>query len=103
MRKQVKDQRIIAVVELCSNTMHRGGIHKDTLAQSLVQADRAFSIKVKIWTGRDISELQSQGDNIKLLQLLLAFNNEAAQGGHFLLMSNSGFSGLYEKLIDQLQ
>lgn len=51
LRKQVKDQRIIAVVELCSNTMHRGGIHKDTLAQSLVQADRAFSIKVKIWTG----------------------------------------------------
>lgn len=51
----------------------------------------------------DISELQSQGDNIKLLQLLLAFNNEAAQGGHFLLMSNGGFSGLYEKLIDQLQ
>ena len=41
LRKQVKDERIVAIVEPRSNTM-RMGVHKDTLAQSLTQADRVL-------------------------------------------------------------
>lgn len=105
LRKQVKDERIVAIVEPRSNTM-RMGVHKDTLAQSLTQADRVlmFQPDDMAW---DLSALETESNNIEMVssidQLLLELKKEAANGGHFLLMSNSGFGGIYKKLIEQLQ
>jgi UDP-N-acetylmuramate: L-alanyl-gamma-D-glutamyl-meso-diaminopimelate ligase len=105
LRKQVNKERIIAIVELRSNTM-RMGVHKDTLAQSLALADRAliYYADDQNW---DITQLETQSNNIELVnsidQLLLELKKEIPNGGHFLIMSNGSFGGIYQKLIDQLQ
>lgn len=106
LRKQVDDERIVAIVEPRSNTM-RMGVHKDTLAQSLAQADRALIYCGGDPMAWDLGQLQSDGENIELIdsidQLLAELKQEASTGGHFLLMSNGGFAGIYQKLINQLQ
>ena len=104
LRKQVGDEKIIAIVEPRSNTM-RLGIHTDTLAESLKQADVAIIYKPKEldW---DVSALTPHSDNIEIHTSLDSIVNEVKQlagaGTHVLLMSNGSFGGIYQKLQDAL-
>ena len=105
LRKQVKQERIIAVVDPRSNTM-RMGIHRDTLAQSLAHADRALVYRTDDidW---DLEQMETDVSNIEIIdtieQLLSELKKEASRGGHFLLMSNGSFGGIYQRLLEQLQ
>ncbi len=104
LRKQVPTERIIAIVEPRSNTM-RMGIHTQTLAESLSDANLAILYQPDnlAW---DLSELQKYAKNIQICTSLDAiikqFKQEAAKGGHFVLMSNGSFGGIYQRLQEVL-
>ena len=104
LRKQVGQQRIIAIVEPRSNTM-RLGVHTKTLAESLGNADLAVIYQPEAM-GWDLGELKKYAGNIEILASLDEIINklkfEARYGGHFVLMSNGGFGGIYRRLQDEL-
>jgi UDP-N-acetylmuramate: L-alanyl-gamma-D-glutamyl-meso-diaminopimelate ligase len=104
LRKQVGQERIIAIVEPRSNTM-RLGVHTETLAKSLGHADLAIIYQPKNldW---DLSKLLDYADNIEICQslddIIAKLKVEAVSGGHFVLMSNGSFGGIYQRLQDEL-
>lgn len=104
LRKRVGAERIIAIVEPRSNTM-RLGIHTETLAKSLSQADLAL-IYQPANLDWDLSKLKSYADNIQICQsldgIIAKLKLEAETGGHFVLMSNGSFGGIYQRLLDEL-
>lgn len=104
LRKQVGQERIIAIVEPRSNTM-RLGVHTKTLAESLGNADLAIIYQPEAM-GWDLGELKKYAGNIEILASLDEIINklkfEARYGGHFVLMSNGGFGGIYRRLQDEL-
>jgi len=104
LRKQVGQERIIAIVEPRSNTM-RLGIHTETLAKSLGNADLAIIYQPKNldW---DLSKLLNYAGNIQICQslddIVAKLKAEAGSGGHFVLMSNGSFGGIYQRLQEEL-
>lgn len=104
LRKQVGHERVIAIVEPRSNTM-RMGVHTQTLAQSLNGADQAL-IYQPPGMGWDLSELKKYADNIEICQsldeIITKLKLEARHGGHFVLMSNGSFGGIYQRLQNEL-
>lgn len=104
LRKQVGDQKILAIVEPRSNTM-RLGVHTQSLAESLAQADTAIVYQPDN-LGWDLSQLQQYADNIQICNSLEAIIEQikAEAGGvcHVLLMSNGSFGGIYQRLRDEL-
>jgi UDP-N-acetylmuramate: L-alanyl-gamma-D-glutamyl-meso-diaminopimelate ligase len=104
LRKQVGQERIIAIVEPRSNTM-RLGVHTETLAKSLGDADLAIIYQPKNldW---DLSKLKSYATNIEICQslddIIAKLKVEAHSGGHFVLMSNGSFGGIYHRLQKEL-
>ena len=105
LRAHVGDARVLAVLEPRSNTM-KSGVHKDTLAGSLAKADQVFVFqgdKVQ-WS---VDELKSQcqqpciaSDDID--DLVAEVVAKAQPGDHILVMSNGGFGGFHQKLLDAL-
>ena len=111
LRQQVGDQRIIALVEPRSNTMQQG-VHREQLLGSADLADRV------IWANTGNSEwltsllaeyLDSGGDPDRhqsdnsidgLVRRVLA---EVAGPCHVVIMSNGGFGGVHQRLIDRLE
>jgi UDP-N-acetylmuramate: L-alanyl-gamma-D-glutamyl-meso-diaminopimelate ligase len=104
LRKQVGQERIVAIVEPRSNTM-RLGIHTKTLAESLAHADLAIIYQPQNldW---NLSALKNHADNIEICQslddIIARLKVEAHSGGHFVLMSNGSFGGIYQRLQDAL-
>ncbi len=104
LRKQVDQEQIIAIVEPRSNTM-RMGIHTESLAKSLAHADLAIIYQPENldW---DLSALLNYADNIEISpsvdSIISQLKNLAPKGGHFVLMSNGSFGGIYQKLLDSL-
>jgi len=104
LRKQVGKERIIAIVEPRSNTM-RLGVHTETLAKSLANADLAIMYQPQNldW---DLSKLNSYADNIEIYQsldgIIAKLKVEACAGGHFVIMSNGSFGGIYQRLQEEL-
>jgi UDP-N-acetylmuramate: L-alanyl-gamma-D-glutamyl-meso-diaminopimelate ligase len=100
LRKQVGNERIVAIVEPRSNTM-RLGTHTDTLAQSFNQADLAI-IYQPTNLNWDLTQLRQQADNIAICtsidDIITRLQQEAPLGGHFVMMSNGSFGGLYQRL-----
>jgi UDP-N-acetylmuramate: L-alanyl-gamma-D-glutamyl-meso-diaminopimelate ligase len=100
LRKRVGSERIIAIVEPRSNTM-RLGVHQESLAQSLADADTAILYEAQDlkW---DLSAVCRYAGNIEILRSLDAIIAklvaEARYGGHFVLMSNGSFGGIYKRL-----
>ncbi|MEY3759281.1 MAG: hypothetical protein RIR39_772 [Pseudomonadota bacterium] len=104
LRKQVGQERIIAIVEPRSNTM-RLGVHTETLAKSLDNADLAIIYQPKNldW---NLSKLKNHANNIEIFQslddIIAKLKVEALTGGHFVLMSNGSFGGIYQRLQEEL-
>ena len=104
LRKQVGQQKIVAIVEPRSNTM-RMGIHTQSLAESLAQADTAIIYQPEDldW---DLSALQQYNQKIKICSTLDAIIDrlkaESEPNCHFLLMSNGSFGGIYQRLLSEL-
>jgi UDP-N-acetylmuramate: L-alanyl-gamma-D-glutamyl-meso-diaminopimelate ligase len=106
MRRHSGDRRIIAVLEPRSNTM-RLGHHREGLAASLAGADRIWMYQP---TGLDwnLDEVAAKlgskavvaGDIPQLVATLAA---ELKPGDEVLVMSNGGFGGLHDKLLQALR
>jgi UDP-N-acetylmuramate: L-alanyl-gamma-D-glutamyl-meso-diaminopimelate ligase len=106
LRARIGEQRIVAVLELRSNTM-RLGVHRDTLAGSLAQADRALLLRPPglAW---DIGAVAAQLDGRGAVHdatdaLLAALLREAEPGDHVVIMSNGGFDNLHARLLEGLR
>lgn len=106
LRGRVGHARIIAVLEPRSNTM-RMGVHRDTLAASLADADAVFLYQAPDlgWDLNHVTEgLGARGRTLTSIDgLVQALAAEAAPGDHVLIMSNGSFDGLHGKLLERLQ
>jgi UDP-N-acetylmuramate: L-alanyl-gamma-D-glutamyl-meso-diaminopimelate ligase len=105
LRRQVGDARILAVLEPRSNTM-RLGVHNAELAPSLAAADRVY-VHAPSDLGWDaagvfaaLGERAAVFDGVDAIVAQVA--SEAAPGDRILVMSNGGFGGIHQKLLDAL-
>ena len=106
LRGKVGTARILAVLEPRSNTM-RLGVHRDSLAPSLAQADRVWLFEPPD-LGWDLAEVaratRPRTDVIASVDdLVAAVAGEVQSGDHVLIMSNGGFGGFHGKLLAALQ
>jgi len=104
LRQKVGKARILAVLDPRSNTMKRG-VMKDALPPSFAQAERVYIYTSGItWDARSLFALlgpraRCESDLEALINALVA---EARAGDHVLIMSNGGFGGIHDKLLDRL-
>ena len=109
LRKKVGAARILAVLEPRSNTMKLGTM-KEALPGSLTEADLVFGFGAQ--SGRDalgwdlaeaLAPLGQKAAAFHDLDALVQAVKTAAQpGDHVLVMSNGGFGGVHQKLLDAL-
>ena len=110
LRKRVGAGRILAVLEPRSNTM-KLGVMKAALPDSLRDADWVFGYGATEGSsalGWDLAEsLSPLGDKAQafsdLDELVQAVKAQAQAGDHILVMSNGGFGGVHQKLLDALK
>ena len=104
LRQRIGGARILAVLEPRSNTMKRG-VMKDALPPSLAQADRVYIYTAGLgWDARSLFALLGPRARCAedLEPLIAAVAAEARAGDHVLVMSNGGFGGIHDKLLDRL-
>jgi UDP-N-acetylmuramate: L-alanyl-gamma-D-glutamyl-meso-diaminopimelate ligase len=105
LRRRVGDARILLLLEPRSNTM-RMGVHRDTLAASMQGADY-------IWLHEPAGLDWSLADLVRGMDVpvevstsvdaIVAGAVQAARSGDYILvMSNGGFGGIHQKLLDRL-
>jgi UDP-N-acetylmuramate: L-alanyl-gamma-D-glutamyl-meso-diaminopimelate ligase len=104
LRSRVGDRRILAVLEPRSNTMKLGTM-KAQLPGSLAGAELTYCYGKGL--GWDAAEaLLPLGDRARtfddLEELVAAIVREARDGDQVLVMSNGGFGGVHQKLLDAL-
>ncbi len=106
LRARVGAARIIAALDLASRSM-RMGVHAATLAEALAVADR-----VLLHAGDDVdwdpaAIADALGSRATLYHdteaLAAAVAAEANAGDHVVLMSNGGFGGLPQHLVERLE
>jgi UDP-N-acetylmuramate: L-alanyl-gamma-D-glutamyl-meso-diaminopimelate ligase len=106
LRGRVGRERILAVMEPRSATM-KMGVHKDSLADSLKDADRVFvyqASNVNWDVAGAFAPLGTRASVIRDIGALTdAVMTEVQRNDHVLIMSNGGFGGFHEKLIDRLE
>ncbi|WP_082565319.1 UDP-N-acetylmuramate:L-alanyl-gamma-D-glutamyl-meso-diaminopimelate ligase [Duganella sp. Root1480D1] len=102
-----KNVRILAVLEPRSNTMKLGTM-KDALPGSLKEADLVFgfgSEKALGWKLGEallpMGEIASAYDDLDLM--VKAIVAQARPGDHIIVMSNGGFGGVHQKLLEALK
>lgn len=104
LRHKVGKARILAVLEPRSNTM-KLGVMKDALPGSLQDADQVFCYGEYLgWdAAAALQPIQHKAAAFDSLPALIEAVAAAAQpGDHILVMSNGGFGGIHEKLLQRL-
>jgi len=113
LRRRVGNARILAVLEPRSNTM-KLGVMKAQLPASLQAADKVFAYGAnggKESLGWDLQEVllplnaqeQAKAQAFDDLEALVkAVVNEAKPGDHILVMSNGGFGGVHQKILQAI-
>ncbi len=104
LRAGVDSARILAVIEPRSNTM-KLGVMKDRLAASLGAADRVYCYSAGLkWDAAAV--LAPLGGKAVVTddfeRLLTAIGDDARPGDHVVIMSNGGFGGIHDKLLERL-
>jgi UDP-N-acetylmuramate: L-alanyl-gamma-D-glutamyl-meso-diaminopimelate ligase len=110
LRKKIGKARILAVLEPRSNTMKLGTM-KSALPGSLVDADVVFGYGAK-GNGKDglgwdlgeaLAPLGSKARTFDAIDALVqAIIREARPGDQILVMSNGGFGGVHQKILNAL-
>lgn len=105
VRDKVGAARLIAVMEPRSSTM-RMGVHQDTLAAALKEADKIYVVPTQAQNWDIAGMVNELGDKCRLSsdieQTISVIANDALAGDHVVIMSNGGFAGIHNRLIDQL-
>ncbi|MDX2507566.1 MAG: UDP-N-acetylmuramate:L-alanyl-gamma-D-glutamyl-meso-diaminopimelate ligase [Gammaproteobacteria bacterium] len=104
-RKVGPEQRIIAILEPRSNTM-KMQIHNSSLPGALAQADKVFLYLADDYAIKFADTLELLGNKAhgysdieKMNQAILS---DVVPSDHLLVMSNGGFEGIHQKLLDGL-
>jgi len=104
LRAKVGAARILAVLEPRSNTM-KLGVMKDALPASLSEADLVFCYGANLgWDAAEAlkpiaNKAKTFNDLTKLVQAIVSV---AKPDDHILVMSNGGFGGVHQKILDAL-
>ncbi|MCL9668475.1 UDP-N-acetylmuramate:L-alanyl-gamma-D-glutamyl-meso-diaminopimelate ligase [Rosenbergiella epipactidis] len=98
-------RRILAVLEPRSNTM-KLGVSKNELAPSLARADEVFLFQPSHipWQVSDVAEacVQPVQWSADITHLVAMIMKSVKPGDVILVMSNGGFEGIHQKLLDSL-
>lgn len=99
LRAKIGNEKIIAILELRSNTM-KSGVHQQTLVDALSEADQILILKPsnQDW---DIDALFDKGSLFNSVEDIITALNQIKQG-HFVVMSNGGFGDIFNKIIKKL-
>ncbi len=105
LRAKIGNSRLIVVLEFGSYTM-RSGVHKDRIRESLNSADMVVCKTTESdWGLKNILAEFKQPtalyDDVDTLVQRLAPHLKA--GDHVVIMSNSGFGGIHQKLLDAIR
>ncbi len=99
-------QRLLAVLELRSNTM-KSGTHRDALAASLTAADQVFVHEPPALDWDLRASLGALGDKLRIsdnIEELMDWLAAAAAGqDRIVIMSNGGVENIHQLLIERLQ
>lgn len=107
LRAKVGNDNLIAIVEPRSNSM-RMGAHSAALAESLQQADKVFAYvppEIEWDVQAALAELGNKcqiEQNFEQLLVNIVEATEVTKTNHCLVMSNGGFNGIHEKLLEKL-
>jgi len=105
LRARVGNQSITAIIEPRSNTM-RMGVHKDRLATSLNEADSVLVYQPSKLPWNLQKSLAPLGEKCLVLTNIEAIVKHAIHtcrnGDHILIMSNGGFGGIHDRIIEAL-
>jgi UDP-N-acetylmuramate: L-alanyl-gamma-D-glutamyl-meso-diaminopimelate ligase len=106
LRRQVGDARIVAILEPRSNTM-RLGVHKDELPEALAEADRVI-VYAPSNLGWDAAAVfarmgERAAVHARTEDIVRQVTADARSGDHILVMSNGGFEGIHQRLLDALR
>jgi UDP-N-acetylmuramate: L-alanyl-gamma-D-glutamyl-meso-diaminopimelate ligase len=104
LRSKVGKARILAVLEPRSNTM-KLGVMKDALPGSLAEADLVYCYSANLgWNPAGaLAPLGAKAACYEDLDALVGAVAGAAQpGDQVLVMSNGGFGGIHQKLLDRI-
>ncbi|MBI2791214.1 MAG: UDP-N-acetylmuramate:L-alanyl-gamma-D-glutamyl-meso-diaminopimelate ligase [Gammaproteobacteria bacterium] len=105
LRAKIGQKRLIAIVDIRSNTMCMG-THQHEMAKSLAKADKVLvyqSPKVSWNIKQTLAEL---GDNLMVAQdtqhIIDAVLQMVQPNDHILIMSNGGFDNIHQRLLQAL-
>jgi UDP-N-acetylmuramate: L-alanyl-gamma-D-glutamyl-meso-diaminopimelate ligase len=105
LRRRVGDARILLVLEPRSNTM-RMGVHRDTLAASMQGADLIWMHELPEldWSLAEMSKALDVPVVVcdSVAAIVAGVKQAARSGDHVLVMSNGGFGGIHQRLLDSL-
>jgi UDP-N-acetylmuramate: L-alanyl-gamma-D-glutamyl-meso-diaminopimelate ligase len=105
LRAKVGKGRIILVLEFGSYTM-RTGVHKDSMPEALALADKILCKKPQgqDWGVADVLKKCPQASQMytNVDALIAGLISDLHKGDHVIIMSNSGFDGLNQKLLTAL-
>lgn len=104
LRSAAGEQRVVAVIEIRSNTMKRG-THKEELVPATQHADLVFWFEPEglDWSMTEAtSELDGHFVFRDTSQLHDALVGQLHSGDHVVIMSNGSFSGLHRQLLQSL-
>lgn len=105
LRAKVGNARILAVLEPRSNTM-KLGVMKNALPASLKDADLVFCFSANLgWDAKEALQPIAAKSQVHedLNALINAIVKVAKAGDQILVMSNGGFGGIHQKLLDALK
>ncbi len=103
--KGIGAARILAVLEPRSNTM-KLGLMKAALPASLKDADLVFCYSANLgWDAAEaLKPIKNKAQTTDSLDnLVAAIANSAKSGDHILVMSNGGFGGVHQKILDAIK
>ena len=104
LRQRNPDGRVLAVFEPRSNTLKKG-VMKEALPGSFAAADRVYVYSAGLsWdAGSVFAPLGARAHcETNLDALVAAIVAEARDGDQVLVMSNGGFGGIHQKLLEAL-
>jgi UDP-N-acetylmuramate: L-alanyl-gamma-D-glutamyl-meso-diaminopimelate ligase len=105
-RHSIGKGRVVAVLELRSNTM-KMGVHKELLAPALAQADEVILYQPSDlgWSLQEVAD--AVGPHCRVLDRVQSIIDHLAahsrSGDHILIMSNGGFENIHKRLLEALQ
>lgn len=102
--KKQSDARLIVILELRSNTMS-SGVHDAVLPDALANADQVYIFAAK--NSHANFDVFKQNNNFHVLHSTQAIIEAVTQASHpkdrIAIMSNGGFDGIHQRLIQNLQ